>query len=391
MAGWLAELPVQVRYGREVTGFAQDDAGVDVVLADGETLRAQYLVGCDGGRSLIRKLAGHRVPGLGGDAQQPDRRGRDERSRSSGSGTTPSASRPSARSSGREVVYRRGADRAASSGPATSRRWTTCARRWSRVYGTDFGVHSPIWISRFTDATRQAAAYRAGRVLLAGDAAHIHYPAGGQGLSLGVQDAVNLGWKLAQVVNGTSPEGLLDTYYAERHPVGRPRAAVHDGAGRAPAPRRAHAGAVEVRRGRGGDGRAAQTARRARLRARHPLRPRRGASAARAAHARPGARRRAARLRPPARGAAGAAQLRGAGTAARGASTPPTPASGSFRCSAWSARRPPCSCARTATSPGWETAPTRGWMMRWPPGSDSADAPQRPQHVEKRRPAPLTR
>ena len=87
------------------------------------------------------------------------------------------------------------------------------------VYGTDFGIHSPTWISRFTDMTRQAAAYRAGRVLLAGDSAHVHYPAGGQGLSLGVQDAVNLGWKLAQVVKGTSPESLLDTYQAERHPV----------------------------------------------------------------------------------------------------------------------------------------------------------------------------
>jgi 3-(3-hydroxy-phenyl)propionate hydroxylase len=87
------------------------------------------------------------------------------------------------------------------------------------VYGTDFGIHNPTWISRFTDMTRQAAAYRAGRVLLAGDSAHVHYPAGGQGLSLGVQDAVNLGWKLAQVVNGTSRESLLDTYHAERHPV----------------------------------------------------------------------------------------------------------------------------------------------------------------------------
>jgi hypothetical protein len=87
------------------------------------------------------------------------------------------------------------------------------------VYGTDFGIHNPTWISRFTDMTRQAAAYRAGRVLLAGDSAHVHYPAGGQGLSLGVGDAVNLGWKLAQVVNGTSPERLLDTYHAERHPV----------------------------------------------------------------------------------------------------------------------------------------------------------------------------
>ena len=87
------------------------------------------------------------------------------------------------------------------------------------MYGTDFGVHSPTWISRFTDMTRQAAAYRAGRVLLAGDSAHVHYPAGGQGLSLGVQDAVNLGWKLAQVVDGSSPESLLDTYQDERHPV----------------------------------------------------------------------------------------------------------------------------------------------------------------------------
>ena len=88
------------------------------------------------------------------------------------------------------------------------------------VDGTDYGVHSPTWISRFTDMTRQAASYRTGRVLLAGDAAHVHSPQGGQGLNIGVQDAVNLGWKLAQVVNGTSPDGLLDTYHAERHPVG---------------------------------------------------------------------------------------------------------------------------------------------------------------------------
>src|SRR5437016_7230520 len=87
------------------------------------------------------------------------------------------------------------------------------------VYGTDFGIHNPTWITRFTDMTRQAAAYRAGRVLLAGDAAHVHSPVGGQGLNTGVQDAVNLGWKLAQVVNRTSPESLLDTYHAERHPV----------------------------------------------------------------------------------------------------------------------------------------------------------------------------
>ncbi len=97
------------------------------------------------------------------------------------------------------------------------------------VYGTDYGAHSPTWISRFTDMTRQAAAYREGRVLLAGDAAHVHFPIGGQGLNLGVQDAVNLGWKLAQVVHGTSPQSLLDTYHAERHPVGCPGAAHHDG------------------------------------------------------------------------------------------------------------------------------------------------------------------
>ena len=87
------------------------------------------------------------------------------------------------------------------------------------VWGTDYGVHSPTWISRFTDAARQAAAYRDGRVLLAGDAAHVHNPVGGQGLNIGVQDAVNLGWKLAQVVKQTSPDSLLDTYHAERHPV----------------------------------------------------------------------------------------------------------------------------------------------------------------------------
>jgi FAD binding domain len=104
-------------------------------------------------------------------------------------------------------------------GPTTEPTLRDLSEGLIAVYGTDFGIHSPTWISRFTDMTRQAAAYRAGRVLLAGDAAHVHYPVGGQGLSLGVQDAVNLGWKLAQVVNGTSPESLLDTYHAERHPV----------------------------------------------------------------------------------------------------------------------------------------------------------------------------
>ena len=104
-------------------------------------------------------------------------------------------------------------------GPSSEPALSDLSEALISVYGTDFGIHSPTWISRFTDMTRQAAAYRAGRTLLAGDSAHVHYPAGGQGLSLGVQDAVNLGWKLAQVVAGASPEGLLDTYHDERHPV----------------------------------------------------------------------------------------------------------------------------------------------------------------------------
>ena len=242
MAAWIAELPRAGLYGREVTGFAQDDAGVDVELADGGTLRAQYLVGCDGGRSLVRKPAGIDFPGLGGDAQQPDRRGRADRG--AGARAPPRRRRhprPSAR--WRRRLVRRRADRAELEREQRADAGRSAAPRSIAVYGTDFGVHSPTWISRFTDATRQAAAYRAGRVLLAGDAAHVHYPAGGQGLSLGVQDAVNLGWKLAQVVNGTSPESLLDTYHAERHPVAA-RALQHTMAQVAlAAPRRPHAGA----------------------------------------------------------------------------------------------------------------------------------------------------
>jgi 3-(3-hydroxy-phenyl)propionate hydroxylase len=104
-------------------------------------------------------------------------------------------------------------------GPATEPTLADLSRTLTAVYGTDFGVHDPTWISRFSDATRQATTYRAGRVLIAGDAAHVHAPSGGQGIGLGVQDAVNLGWKLAQVVRGVSPDGLLDSYQAERHPA----------------------------------------------------------------------------------------------------------------------------------------------------------------------------
>ena len=228
MAAWIAELPMRIYYGSEVTGFAQDDTGVDVELSGDQSLRAQYLVGCDGGRSVIRKAAGIEFPGwdptrsnliaevetteepelgIRRDAQGIHAIGRLEYEIRDG-----------------EVVYMdEGPVRVMVTeprvGPNSEPTLADLSEALTTVYGTDFGIHNPTSISRFTDMTRQAAAYRAGRVLLAGDSAHVHYPAGGQGLSLGVQDAVNLGWKLAQVVNETSPQSLLDTYQDERHPV----------------------------------------------------------------------------------------------------------------------------------------------------------------------------
>ena len=213
MAAWLAELPVHIRYGCEVTGFAQDDAGVDVRLSDGEPLRAQYLVGCDGGRSLIRKAAGIEFPGW--DPTRSNLIAEVEMTEAPELGIRHDA--VGVHSLGRleyeirdgDVVYMdRGPVRVllterhvGNTGEPTLR---DLREALIAVYGTDFGIHNPTWISRFTDMTRQAASYRDRRVLLAGDAAHVHYPAGGQGLSLGVQDAVNLGWKLAQVIDGTS-------------------------------------------------------------------------------------------------------------------------------------------------------------------------------------------
>jgi 2-polyprenyl-6-methoxyphenol hydroxylase-like FAD-dependent oxidoreductase len=217
MAAWIAELPVRIHYGSEVTGFAQDDAGVDVELAGGKRLRAQYLVGCDGGRSLVRKAAGIEFPGW--DATRSNLIAEVETTEEPPQGTRHDAAgihglqRLEDGKTVRVIVTER------ELGPGTEPTLTDLSEALNTVYGTDFGVHNPTWISRFTDTTRQAASYRAGRVLLAGDSAHIHYPAGGQGLSLGVQDAVNLGWKLAQVVKGTCPESLLDSYHAERHPV----------------------------------------------------------------------------------------------------------------------------------------------------------------------------
>ena len=217
LAGWVDELAVPIHREREVTGFAQDDTGVDVELSDGQSLRAGYLVGCDGGGSLIRKAAGIDFPGW--DPTTSNMIAEVEMAEEPEWGLR------------RDAFGIHGLSRLQDGGPVrvmvteqhVGRTGEPTLRDLSEaliaVYGTDYGIHSPTWISRFTDMARQAASYRKGRVLLAGDAAHVHYPTGGQGLNIGVQDAVNLGWKLAQVVKKTSPESLLDTYHAERHPV----------------------------------------------------------------------------------------------------------------------------------------------------------------------------
>ncbi len=218
LAGWVDELKVPIYRGLEVTGIAQDDTGVDVELSEGRSLRAEYLVGCDGGRSLIRKAAGIEFPGWDPSTscliaqvemdQEPEwGMRRDARGVHALSKLEDGAVR------GVMVTEQR----VGHTGEPTLR---DLSEALIAVYGTDYGIHSPTSISRFTDMTRQAASYRDRRVLLAGDAAHVHFPVGGQGLNIGVQDAVNLGWKLAQVVKKTSAEGLLDTYHAERHPVG---------------------------------------------------------------------------------------------------------------------------------------------------------------------------
>jgi 3-(3-hydroxy-phenyl)propionate hydroxylase len=217
MAAWIAELPVRIHYGCEVMGFAQDDAGVDVRLSDGEALRARYLVGCDGGRSLIRKAAGIEFPGW--DPTRSNLIAEVETSEEPPAGVRHDATGVHGLHRMEDGRTFRVVTTEQQLGPGSEPTLRDLSEALIAVYGTDFGIHNPTWISRFTDMTRQAAAYRVGRVLLAGDAAHVHYPAGGQGLSLGVQDAVNLGWKLAQVVDGTSPESLLDTYQDERHPV----------------------------------------------------------------------------------------------------------------------------------------------------------------------------
>jgi 3-(3-hydroxy-phenyl)propionate hydroxylase len=217
LAEWVGELTVTIHRGREVTGFGQDDRGVDIALSDGQSLRAEYLVGCDGGRSLIRKAAGIEFPGWDPTtswliaeletAEEPKWGLHQDALGIHGIGKGENGG------SARIVLTER--QLRLDSEPTLR----DISEALVAVYGTDYGIHSPTWISRFTDMTRQAAAYRDKRVLLAGDAAHVHPPVGGQGLNIGVQDAANLGWKLAQVVKQISPDSLLDTYHAERHPV----------------------------------------------------------------------------------------------------------------------------------------------------------------------------
>jgi 3-(3-hydroxy-phenyl)propionate hydroxylase len=217
LGDWVADLGVPFLRERAVTGLHQDDDGVDVELSDGTTLRAAFLVGCDGGRSTVRSEAGIELAGWDATTswviaevemtEEPQ-----VGVRRAGGGIGP-------------VDFQKGGSpygvalpepELEHQGEATMEDLRVAL---VAAYGTDYGAHDPTWVSRFTDAARQAVTYRQGRVLLAGDAAHVHPPVGGQGLNTGVQDAVNLGWKLAQVVAGTSPDDLLDTYHAERHPV----------------------------------------------------------------------------------------------------------------------------------------------------------------------------
>ena len=229
MADWVGELSVKFYRSREVTAFTPHDNCVVVRLSDGTTLRSQYLVGCDGGRSFVRKNAG--IEFLGWESTTSAILAEVEMIESPPFGIHHTAlgmysfGRVEYEIKDCEIIYRNvGPIRVmvpeADVGRTTEPTLRDLSETLIAICGTDYGVHNPTWISRFTDMSRQAATYRKGRILLAGDAAHVHSPVGGQGLNLGVQDAVNLGWKLAEVVQGTALESLLDTYHAERHPVG---------------------------------------------------------------------------------------------------------------------------------------------------------------------------
>ncbi|WP_330357343.1 rifampin monooxygenase [Streptomyces chartreusis] len=218
------ELGTEIRRGCEVVGLSQDDDGVSVELADGTRLRSRYLAGCDGGRSVVRKLLGVGFPGQAATVEtllgEMELTEDPERITAVVAEVRRTQLRFGAAADAngvyRVVVPADGVAEDRASEPTLDE----FKRQLRATAGTDFGAHSPRWLSRFGDATRQAERYRVGRVLLAGDAAHIHPPTGGQGLNLGIQDAFNLGWKLAAAVRGRAPEGLLDTYHAERHPVG---------------------------------------------------------------------------------------------------------------------------------------------------------------------------
>ncbi|MFK3734493.1 rifampin monooxygenase [Streptomyces sp. NPDC088090] len=216
------ERGVEIRRGRELVGLVQDDEGVTAELADGTRLRARRLVGCDGGRSTVRALTGIGFPGLPARHETLIAEVRigvpweevvpvvaEVRKTQTRYGVMPLG----------DGLFRVVVPAAGLSGDRSAPTLDELRERLTAVGGTDFGVHEPRWLSRFGDGTRQAERYREGRVLLAGDAAHIHPPTGGQGLNLGVQDAFNLGWKLAGEVLGWAPDGLLDTYHSERHPV----------------------------------------------------------------------------------------------------------------------------------------------------------------------------
>ena len=240
LAEWVSELAVPIYRAREVTGFAQDATGVDVEVSDGRTLRAKYLVGCDGGRSVIRKKAGIEFPGWDPSvsyliaevemAEEPAWGVRGDAKGTYAIGKLDDGKR--ARAVLREEQVRLGDE------PTLG----DLREALIALYGTDYGLRSATWISRFSDMTRQAASYRERRVLLAGDAAHVHAPNGGQGLNIGVQDAVNLGWKLAQVVKGTvarQPARYLSRRAAPRRCA---RAARNHGANRAQSRGCAHGG-----------------------------------------------------------------------------------------------------------------------------------------------------
>ncbi|MFJ7155201.1 FAD-dependent monooxygenase [Streptomyces sp. NPDC101118] len=222
---WATQLGADIRRSHEVLSVREKEDCVEVeVRGPGgvHTLRAEYLVGCDGGRSTIRKQSGFDFPGTAATLEMflADVKGIELAPRMIGE-TLPGGMvmvGPLPGGITRLIVCERGTPPQRRKTPPA---WAEVAAAWQRLTGDDISHAEPVWVSSFGDATRQVTEYRRGRVFLAGDAAHIHLPAGGQGMNTSIQDAVNLGWKLGAVVRGRAPEALLDTYHAERHPVGK--------------------------------------------------------------------------------------------------------------------------------------------------------------------------